>query len=432
MNTQWEENIDLKKYSELNTNTNTDVLVIGGGICGLLCAKFLTDIGIDCIVAERSRIAQGVTGRTTAKITTQHGLIYGKIIQKYGINKAKMYYNANNIALHEYKRLCKSIDCDFEEKDSYIYSLNGKSQILNEIKIARKLGIDALYSDCPDLPFKTAAAEKFKNQAQFNPIKFIKNITENLKIYENTDVTEIKNNTAYTNKGKIQAKNFIIATHFPFINKYGMYPIKLYQERSYVIAYENAANVNGMYIDTDKNGLSLRNYNNLLLIGGGNARTGKKSTDFKTIEAFKEKYYPNASEKYRYATQDCISLDRIPYIGRYSPRLENVYTATGFNKWGMTSAMASSIILRDMITGRENENAEVFKPDRKILSGQLIINAGEFAKSLLTPSQKRCPHMGCCLNKNTAENSLDCPCHGSRFTLDGKLLNNPATGNLTD
>lgn len=280
------------------------------------------------------------------------------------------------------------------------------------------------------MPVKTVGAVKFPDQAQFNPLKFLSSVAEGLNIYENTFVREMRGNTAVTDKGKIRADTVIAATHFPFINKHGSYFLKLYQHRSYVIALENAQDVNGMYVDECDTGLSFRNYEGLLLLGGGGHRTGKKGGNWAELRAFAAKKYPDSREKHFWATQDCMSLDGIPYIGRYSAKTHGFYVASGFNKWGMTGSMTAAMLLSDMILGKRNGFASVFDPSRSIVKPQLFINGAEAVCNLLTPSKKRCPHLGCALKWNEAERSWDCPCHGSRFTEHGRVLDNPANGDL--
>ena len=133
---------------------------------------------------------------------------------------------------------------------------------------------------------------------------------------------------------------------------------------------------------------------------------------------------------YRWATQDCMSLDGVPYIGRYSAKTPNLYVATGFNKWGMTNAMAAASLLTDLVLGRDDPYTDLFSPSRSILRPQLAVNSLEAVANLMTPTKPRCPHLGCALKYNPAEHSRDCPCHGSRFTSDGKLIDNPSTGNI--
>lgn len=422
----WSDSIALPQFNSLSGDTKTDVLIIGGGICGILCAFALKKAEIDYILIEGSKIASGITKNTTAKITSQHALIYDKLIKSYGTDIAKAYLKANQNAILEYEKLCRDIDCDFEKKDAYTYSLSDREKIEKEVLALSNLGFDADFLENTNLPFKISGAVRFKNQAQFNPLKFISHIASGLNIYEDTFAQKIEPMSVITNRGRITAKKIIVTTHFPFINTHGNYFLKLYQHRSYVSAFENAPNLNGMFVDEDKKGMSFRNYDNLLLIGGGGHRTGKQGPNWKAIDEFVKKYYPDAKLKYQWATQDCISLDSIPYIGMYSKNTPELYVATGFNKWGMTSAMIASQILCDMVQEKENEFSKVFSPDRSILKPQLLINGVEAVTNLLTPTVKRCPHMGCALKWNKAEHTWDCPCHGSRFDNNGNLIDNPA------
>ena len=194
-----------------------------------------------------------------------------------------------------------------------------------------------------------------------------------------------------------------------------------------MIALENAPDVGGMYVDEAKTGLSFRNAGDLLLLGGGSHRTGKKGGGWAELSDFARRHFPNARPVARWATQDCMSLDGIPYIGRYSKRTPDLYAATGYNKWGMTSAMAAASLLTDLLRGRPNPYAALFSPSRSVLHPQLAVNAAESVLGLLTPTVPRCPHMGCALKYNKAEHTWDCPCHGSRFEEDGTLIDNPAT-----
>ena len=424
----WTESIQLPRFKKINGTIKTDVLVIGGGICGLLCAKYLTDAGINCVLVEANTIASGITKNTTAKITTQHGLVYHKLIKQFGKEKAQMYYNPNNQALLEYKNLCKKINSDLEIKPAYTYSVNSREILEKEASALEQLGIEYSFEEQTELPFETKGAILFPEQAQFNPLKFICEIVKDLIIYENTFIKDISPYKATSDTGEIEAKKIIVTTHFPFINKHGSYFLKLYQHRSYVSAYKNAKLLNGMYVDEDSKGLSFRNYEDLLLIGGGSHRTGKSGGNWKELHAFAKKYFPYSEIKYEWATQDCMSLDSVPYIGKYSAKTPNLFVATGFNKWGMTSAMVAAQILCDMVLGKENENAPVFSPQRSILKPRLVVNGIEATINLLTPTAKRCPHLGCALKWNKAEHTWDCPCHGSRFDQDGKLIDNPATG----
>ena len=430
MESIWIKHSELPEYEKLSGDIKTDVLIIGGGIAGILCACKLKEAGVDCVIAEADRICRGVTENTTAKITSQHGIIYDRLIKLFGEEKAKMYLNANEAAIADFAKLSRNINCDFERLPAFVYSLDNQKMLEKEITALDRLGFGAGYEKELPLPFSTVGAVRFDNQAQFNPLQFLSHAVKGIKIFENTRVLEIRDNRAITDCGSITAENFVVATHFPFINKHGSYYLKLYQSRSYVISVKNAPNLGGMYIDGAENGMSFRNYRDSLLIGGGAHRTGKPGTAWQELESFRANHYPACKENFRWAAQDCMSLDGVPYIGRYSKRTANLFVATGFNKWGMSSSMAAASIISDMILGRENPHAAVFSPSRSILHAQLTVNAFEAVTNLLSFSQKRCPHLGCALKWNPHERSWDCPCHGSRFDENGKLLNNPSNGNL--
>lgn len=423
----WDKNATRVHFESLKHNKTTDVLIIGGGIAGILCAYKLKNAGVDCILVEADDICGGITGNTTAKITLQHGLIYNKMIKRYSEKKTRLYADAQTKAINEYSSLSKDISCDFEIMDSHVYSIDDRKKIEMEVTAFKQIGVKAEFSDTCELPFKVAGVVRIKDQAQFHPLKFLYAIAKDLPIYEHTKVTELMPHKAITDHGDIAYKKLIIATHFPILNKHGSYFLKLYQHRSYVIALRGAKNVNGMYVDERDTGLSFRNYGDLLLLGGGGHRTGKKGEGWKELEDFANKHYKNAEIIGKWATQDCMTLDDIPYIGKYSKSTPNIFVATGFNKWGMTNAMVAADILCDLAQERANPLAEVFSPSRTIFRPQLAVNAFESTLGLITPTAPRCPHLGCALKYNRAEHTWDCPCHGSRFSENGELIDNPAT-----
>lgn len=427
MESLWNQGMKKCSFATLEGDINTDILVIGGGLCGILCAYMLQQSGVDCVLVEADKICDGITNGTTAKITWQHGLVYHKIMKQYGFEVAQLYYRSQKDSFNELTKMASEYDTDLEFCRSFVYSLHDRKVIEQEIQVLNEIGCQAEFFEQTELPFSVAGAVSIDNQAQFHPLKFVYGIAKNLKIYEDTKVLALKPQMAITNRGSIAAEKIIVATHFPFINKYGGYFLKMYQHRSYVLALEKAQKINGIYVDALTNGLSFRRYQNLLLLGGGSHRTGGKGGNWAELTQFAERCYPSSQEVNRWATQDCMTLDSIPYIGQYSKSTPDLYVATGFNKWGMTSSMVSAMILRDMVCGRKNEYEEVYAPSRAVFHPQLAVNIFESLKGLLTPTAPRCPHMGCALKYNKVEHSWDCPCHGSRFEKDGKLINNPAT-----
>ncbi|MDK0616488.1 FAD-dependent oxidoreductase [Clostridium perfringens] len=478
MKSVWSESCKFRKREALNKDIKTDVLVIGAGIAGVLTAYMLKQKRRDVVLIDAAEIASGNTKNTTAKITSQHDLIYSKLIAEFGEEKARQYAKANELAIKKYKEIIedKRIECDFEEKPAYVYSLNEVDVLKEEVEAAKNLGIDAEFVQEANLPFKINGAVKFNNQAQFNPLKFLKGISNELVIYENTRALEIKENLVVTSGGNITANNIVVATHYPIMNAPGYYFMKMHQERSYVLALENTSEIDGMYIDLNKEGYSFRTYNNLLLLGGISHRTGENEEggSYDELRKVAKRLYPKAKEKYYWSAQDCMTIDGIPYIGRYSSETPNIYVATGFNKWGMTSSMVSAMIISDMILEKENDFSEIFSPRRFDLSlsinniaNDLIETAKNFiAQKVYIPSSEiehiknghggiieyngekvgvyknkegkeffvstKCTHLGCQLSWNSDELTWDCPCHGSRFDYKGRLIGSPATKDLVE
>jgi glycine/D-amino acid oxidase-like deaminating enzyme len=424
----WSSTAARPHFDRREGDLQTDVLVIGGGMTGILCAYMLRRAGVSCLLAEADRICGGITKNTTAKITVQHGLMFDDMLRRFGEERARLYVAAQTTALEEYRALCREVDCDFEEQDSYVYSTSDRRKLEREVAALERLGCAATLEESLPIPVPTVGAVRVPRQAQFHPLKFAYAIAEGLPILEDTRVMEVRGGVAITNRGRIHAERFIVATHFPFINKHGGYFLKMYQHRSYVLGLEGAPEVDGMYVDESQTGLSFRSYDGTLLLGGGGHRTGKQGGGWAELSAFAKRHYPEAREVYRWATQDCVTLDDMPYIGRYAKGTPNLYVATGYNKWGMTSSMVAATLLSDLVRDRDNPYAEVFDPSRSVLRPRLASNVWEATVGLVTPTAPRCPHMGCVLKYNSQEHTWDCPCHGSRFDRDGKLIDNPATG----
>ena len=477
----WIQKHDTSRPS-LKGEITTEVAVIGGGLAGVLIAYLLQSKGVPVVVLECRTAGGGVTKNTTAKITSQHDLIYKKLITYMGEQRAREYATANQLAIEKYKEIVKAlnIDCDFEVLPNYLYTLDNEQKIRQEVDAALRLGLPASFTKETTLPFQVKGAIKLDNQAQFHPIKFLDVIAGKLKIYENTRVIQInKNGLIQTDGGSVKAKKIVVATHYPFINVPGYYFIRLHQERSYLTALEGCGQdkqeLDGMYLDADPDGFTFRKYTNYLIFGGGSHRVGKYQPPdaYANIEKAAKKWYPNAKIKYTWSAQDCMTPDSVPYIGRYSVRTPNIYVATGFNKWGMSSSMVSAMIISDMITSKDNKNREVFKPRRLMMSGSNVMlkDVAIITISLLSEHlnishdrlknirkgqagvirhngqrvgvyrdkddkyyfvSTKCPHLGCKLEWNQNEMTWDCPCHGSRFDYRGKMINNPAMSDTFD
>ena len=418
---------------KLTGHKKTDVLIIGGGMAGILTAYKLKEAGISSIVVEAKTIGSGTTQNTTAKITAQHGLIYADIIKRYGIEKAQLYYNANTNAISDFRVLSERYPCDFESKTAFVYTTESRAKIEREAGAYLKIGIPAKIEDKLPLPISVQSACSMENQAQFNPLKLLYALTDEIDIYEGSHIRRIDGQHAIVENGRVSAKHIVLATHYPMINISGLFFMKLYQHRSYVIALENAPDINGMYLDEKENGFSFRNYQDLLFIGGGDYKTGhgnKQGIGYDVLRDLAKSAYPSSIEKYHWATQDCMSLDSIPYVGRLNAQRRHIYVATGFNKWGMTGSMVAAGIIRDLIVSGKSEYESLYSPQRSMFTKQLAVNIGSAAVGLLRLGGPRCSHMGCKLKWNSSEKTWDCPCHGSRFDKQGHVIDNPAKSGL--
>lgn len=386
MNSLWlSEDLNKKNFENLNKNISTDVCIIGAGIFGLTCGYYLSKAGLKVTVVDKSDVARKTTGHTTAKITSQHGLFYTYLVTTYGEKFAKDYLFANEEAIENIKNIIdtENIKCDFERQSNFVYTTEKSevNKIKKEVDCVNAIGFPANFVTKTGLPFEIAGGIQFKNQAQFNPIKYINGLCDciiknNSEIYTNTSVYDVKkdgtNFSTLTIGGTIQSKYVILASHYPFINFPGMYFFKMYQSSSYVIGVDTKKTLfNGMYISASEPVYSFRtayyNGKKILLLGGLGHKTGTPVTyeqSYGALENYAKQLYPNCEILFRWDTRDCITLDKIPYIGAFSSTMDNFYIGTGFNKWGLTTSNVAANIICDMILGKRHKYAYVFDSTR--------------------------------------------------------------------
>ena len=494
MNSLW---LDINKnkhfFSTLSDNVTTDVCIIGAGIFGLTCAYYLSNLGFNVAVLDKDGIGEKATGHTTAKITSQHGLFYDYLIQSHGKKVATRYLEANEKAIENIKKIIEqeNISCDFQYQNNYVYTTK-KSEvraIKKEVDAVQSLGFPCEFVTKTGLPFTIEGAICFKKQAQFHPLKYLYGLCDSIvshqgKIYPYTIATNLEKDNqyykVYTINNYIKAKFVIVATHYPFINFPGFYFTKMYQSTSYIIGVDTKKKLfNGMYINFTNPIFSYRTAKihgqELLLVAGSDHRTGKPSCykdTYGILEEEVKKFYPNAETLYRWNTRDCISLDKIPYIGQYSKSLPNVFVGTGFKKWGMTSSNVAANIIVDEICGKTNKYANIFKStrlkpikNRDEMKNLIIESTNSLFFNKLKPANMNfdkiennsgsiieinnekvgiyknsegkifavkpiCTHLGCLLSWNDVDKTWDCPCHGSRFDYKGRNLYDPAFRDL--
>lgn len=427
----WLDTTEMKSFSPLDKNIKTDILIIGGGLAGILTAHRLKEAGKEVVLVEANRLGMGITHRTTAFVSAQHDTMYQDLVNDLGFKKAKLYLEANLDAVHEYEKLAVNYDFDYQRVDSCFFSKDNLKRINQEIETLQKMNYEAKFVEKIPLPIPIVGGVVFPNQGQMNPLKLINQLCQNLTIFENTKIIDIDQNIAKTKDFAIKANKIIICTHFPIYNNL-LYSTRMYQVRSYILGLAYGEELNEMYTDISEDGLYFRKYQDYLIIGGSDTRTGKIGEGFKNIKSFVDGAFPNAEIKYSWANQDLITLDNVPYIGKINSLNNNIFVATGFNLWGMTSSMISACLLSDIITGKKNRYEALYKPNRCMIKKRLFNNMAELIKDEMGVNKKRCTHLGCVLKYNSHEDSWDCPCHGSRFSAQGEVLNEPAHRNLKE
>ena len=535
MNSYWiNSEKNKEKYNKLEKNIETDICIIGGGITGISTAYYLTKENLKVTVLDMGKIGFQTTGNSTAKITSQHGLFYKYLKDSKGEDFARLYYDANEDAIKNIKKIVEkeNIECDLECQSAYVLAANREEvqKVKDEVEVVRGFGGHAEYLEREDIDknlliLNPLAAIRFKNQAQFNSYKYtieLAKICKNLgaNIYENTKVVDVRDEKDYyyleTEDGyKIKAKYLVVTTKYPIINIPGFYFMKMYQSTSYGISIPVKEKLfDGMYITSTNPKVSLRmakvdnniikdvvdgdieNYTEqekenrkqvkekqnskidneyVLIVVGADHKTGEKtdlSNSYKKLENIAKQIYPEGKVEDYWNTEDCITLDKIPYIGKYSSMWENAYVATGFNKWGITTSNIAANIITDMIIGRKNRYEDIFistrvepvknrqevgnmlketvnslvlkkfeLPEREQASlkneeGKIIEIEGEKVGAYKDKEGRiytivpKCAHLGCELSWNNLDKTWDCPCHGSRYDYTGKMLYGPTVRDL--
>lgn len=489
----WIDTTPRTDYPALSGDVSADVAVLGGGLVGLTAAVLLKRLGKTVAVVEMNRIAEGVTGHTTAKVTSQHQLIYDKLIKDHGEEKAGLYAEASEVAIARIESFIneKGIDCDFRRLPAYVYTEdeNVLGELKAEVAAAQRVGLPASFVMEAPLPFPVEGAVRFEAQAQFHVRKYLLPLAEEMPgggshIFENTRALDVKEEGArcrvQTDRGSVIAKDVIIATHIPFIFKGGFWG-KSYPQREYGIAarIEQTVASEGISISAGSPTRSVRTASRngetaLIVVGEAHKAGEEPDTEqrYRNLEGWARERFGVKEFENRWSTQDYFSFDGLPYVGRIGLGSEHVYVATAFGSWGMTNGTAAAMLLSDLIVGRDNRWASLYESTRVVpfATGHLyregLEEAVHFFKDRVTGSEAgeiadaapgegkivgrpgaqkavyrdlegnvhavsaRCTHLGCIVRWNPAEKSWDCPCHGSRFSVDGRVLHGPAVRDL--
>ena len=487
----WIDTVDSPQFPALDRDLAVDVAIIGGGIVGIMAAVYLREAGKSVAILEAGRVTQGVTGHTTAKVTSLHGLVYDDLISKHGRDTARAYAEANQGAIGMIQQLCeqRGLDCELKSSTAYTYTVNDDyvSKVQKEAEAAESLGLPATYLDEIPLPFPVKAAVRFTDQAEFHPRKFLLPLVDDVSgggsfVFEHTRVVKVDEGaacTVTTEAGNaVTANDVIVATNMPIVDK-GLFFARAEPSRGYALAMDVPEDriPPGMFLNAGAPTHSVRpapyKGRTVLILAGEGHHTGEggvHTEHWDRLEEWGRKDLGATDVLYRWSTQDYYSLDKLPFIGRMTPGDGHLFTATGFSAWGMTNGVVAGRLLADLITDSPNAWAEAFNPNRINLKSlpSFAKKGGHDAKRMLGDRLKSgldrdqtdglapgtgavfdvggkkvavhraddgtlqarsavCTHLGCIVAWNDAERSWDCPCHGSRFAADGEVLQGPAS-----
>jgi glycine/D-amino acid oxidase-like deaminating enzyme/nitrite reductase/ring-hydroxylating ferredoxin subunit len=474
MGSLWFEDVTRPRRAPLEHDVSVDVAVLGAGIVGLTTALLLERQGARVAVIEGRRVAAGASGYNTAKLSSLHGLSYRKLVRSLGSELATAYGEANEAGIARVFELAEElgIDCDLRRKPNYTYteSQSDLPQVREEAEVALGLGLPASFVEDVDLPFSVAGAVRFEEQAEFHPVKYLEGLANALdgSVYEDTWAIQVHGGRVQTSGGQVvSAENVVVATHLPFLDR-GLYFARCHPERSYVVAGRTTDAPAGMYLSTEQPAHSVRAHGDWLLVGGESHKTGQADAAerYARLEAWARERF-GIEPELRWATQDQMPVDGVPYVGRHDPLSSGVWVATGFRKWGLAMGTAAAELLVAQIAGRDHAWRELFDPqrvrprasatsfvrenanvamrffgDRVAKRGDVdeigpgegrVVGSGLGQRAVyrdedgaLHERSARCTHLGCIVNWNNAERTWDCPCHGSRFGATGEVIEGPA------
>lgn len=486
----WVDTAPETAYPTIEGDIEADVAVIGGGIGGLAAAMLLKSAGRTVAVLEMDRIAKGATGYTTAKISSLQGCRFSEIARNLGDEGVAAYASASQASIDQIEKLIGElgIDCDFVRVPSYTFTErdDGIAAIDEELEVSIRAGVPVSPAGKVPLPFSVKRAIRLENQAQFHPRKFLLALAkaidgEGSAVFEGTRALSVEDGkpcVVKTNRGSVRARDVVVATHFPFFDK-SIFSLRLYPHFSYALALRvDGPLPDGMFYSTDGGGRGIRGYSggagSFLIPSGMGHKTGEAESAlerYRSLLAFASARFDVRSVDYYWSTEDYSTPDSMPYIGSV-PGKRHTYVATGFGGWGMTNGVLAGMVISDTLLELPNKYGAIFSPSRinaKATTKALFSEGPDIAKNLIferfsgAPSDAMsiprgegmvlkdrgakkavyrdeggeihefnafCPHMGCLLSWNDAEKTWDCPCHGSRFSCDGKLLHGPAVTDL--
>jgi glycine/D-amino acid oxidase-like deaminating enzyme len=483
--TYWNETASVPSFPQLSGDLDVDVAIIGGGIVGITTARLLKDQGLRVAVIEARRIGRQVTGKSTAKMSSQHGILYQTLEQKFGEDKARLYAEAQETGIRRISELAAQygIEADIEPMPSFVWTEDESyvSKLEKEVEIAQRLGLPAsMQRGDIGLPFDVLAAMRWDDQAQFHPVKYVAGLAatipgEGSHVFEGSRAVEWEPTRVVTNEGTVTARHVVMATHLP-LGQVGMYYSMAYPHAEPVVAAPIGRVPPGMYKNAETPGRSIRTHRSgdrtWAIVAGDSFKPGHPDDEQKSIqdvERWLAEHFDAGPVEYRWINEDYEAMDQSPYIGWSSKGGDGYLVATGFAAWGISNGTAAAMIVADLVAGRESPWLPVFDASRvkpvagakefakenlnvaaHLVSGYLSrkpksydelepghaaimkvdgdnVAAFKDEKGVVHAVSAVCTHMGCLVGWNATDRTWDCPCHGSRFELSGEVIHGPAT-----
>lgn len=441
---------EYEAFPSLQEDIQCDVCIIGGGLNGIANAYFLATQGVNVVLLEKDKILAGATGNSTGKLTVQHDIIYSPLIEKFGIENAKLYYEVNRDAIEFAKTIASGDELLPADSILYAQTKEGANRLKQEAQAYQKLGIPGQLGRNSELPVPLQSTLTLEKESQIHPVRFGQSLAKlaveaGARIYEQSAVTTMDFDHRFIllkSDVKVSFTDLILSTHYPIEALKGLQVLKLSVDRSYIVSAIADMALTGQYISVDSPKRSIRTARfdgkTYFLLSGANHQAGGEGN---TAEHY-EKLYADLNDTFRlsnyvtgWSAQDPETPDLLPYAGKISSSLPYVYISTGNRKWGLSNSLASAKIISDQIVGRDNRAAPLYAPSRTGFDAKLLqalkltgLVAKEFTAGHITRMDAPiCTHLGCRTRWNNAEETWDCPCHGSRFRKDGSVLEGPAT-----
>jgi glycine/D-amino acid oxidase-like deaminating enzyme/nitrite reductase/ring-hydroxylating ferredoxin subunit len=470
-------------YEPLRGQHQAAVAVIGGGIAGLTTALLLARRGVGVVLLEAERVGAGVSGNNTAKVTALQSTMYSTVERDHGAKAAAGYAAAATVGVELVSTLAEPINCDLHRAPAatFAYTADEQDTVRAEADAAERAGLPVEWVDQLELPFPTFGAVRLPDQIVLHPAKYIRGLAaafaaEGGRVFEHSRVIEVSPTAPYqvrTADGAVAAEHVVVATHYPTLDR-GLFFARLDVERSYCVAarLRSGTPPEDLAISVGSPAWSFSRHGDHLIVGGQSHSAGERGIDvtrYTALADFAHRYFDVAEVTHRWSAQDPKAYDALPMVGSYLPRVSRLWVATGFAKWGLATGTVAGEVLADRITGTDNLHADLFSPHRVSLRAAptLLRQNVQVAKNLIgdrmVPADAadiddvavdqarvlpdglgkkgvyrdragrvhvvslRCTHLGCLLRFNGAERSWDCSCHGSRFDVDGAVLEGPAT-----